>query len=114
MSKSYMLLWAKLLPKTLRFWVSNGCSHSSFGIMSVIQCGLKLEVFFCYQGWLFADKSCMLWPLSVGILLLIYTTHSSVFTVSRVLGFSVYAVSLSLTLYKVSCYCLGAFTHVYL
>lgn len=115
--KSCILLWAKLLPKILMFWVSNGCSHSFFGIMSVIQCGLKLEVSFCYQSWLFADNSCVLWPyLSVGILLLMYTTHSSVFTVSCVLSFSVYAISLSLTLYtslyKVRCYRLSAFTYI--
>lgn len=60
----------------------------------------------------------MLWPyLSRGILLLMYITHSSVFTgfltVSSVLDFLMYTVSLSLTLYKVSCYYrLGAFTHI--
>lgn len=66
----------------------------------------------------FADTSYMLWPyLSRGILFLMYTIHSSVFTgfltVSSVLDFSMYTVSLSLTLYKVSSYYhLGAFTHV--
>lgn len=101
------------------FWVSCGCSRSSYWDhkRSGIQCGLKLEL--CYQSsGIFAGKSCMLWPyLSVGILLLMYTTHSSVFTgfltVSCGLDFSIYTVSLSLTLYKVSYYyCLGAFIHI--